>query len=99
MIKHIVMWTFQASESASKEENIAKAKELLLAMPEQIAQIASLEVGDNFSTRPVAYDLVLITTHNHKQDLQGYIAHPKHQEVAAFIGSVKDKSAVVDFEC
>ena len=98
MIKHVVMWTFQASETASKEENIAKAKEMLLSMPEQIPQIASLEVGENFSTRPVAHELVLITTHNNKQDLQGYIEHPKHQEVAAFIGSVKDKSAVVDFE-
>lgn len=95
MIKHVVMWTFAAEK---KQETIERACQLLEAMPAQIPAIETLEVGRNFSDRPVAHDLVLITTHKDRQALQEYQQHPQHVKVAEFIGSAKEQAAVVDFE-
>ena len=95
MIKHIVMWTV---EGENKEEVISQIKEKLEAMPETISEIKQLEVGVNFKESPAAFDVVLTTAFKTKEDLETYVAHPHHQDVAKFIGSVVSNRAVVDYE-
>ncbi|MCB1156656.1 MAG: Dabb family protein [Leptospiraceae bacterium] len=97
MVKHVVMWKVKDTKQGTKEENIQKAKELLEALKEKITAISSLQVGLNFSTRPVAFDLVLITEHKDMEALKDYQEHPEHKKVADFIGEVKLETAVVDF--
>ncbi len=99
MIKHVVMWKFKNSaEGHEKSENIEKVKKVLLALKPAISQLKSLDVGKNFNPSDAAFDLVLISTHEDKESLKGYINHPIHQEAATFIGKVVAERKVVDFE-
>lgn len=98
MVKHVVMWKIKATEGNTKEQNIQKVKEILEAMPPKISEIHSLQVGINFNSKPIAYDLVLITEHKDKEALGNYQVHAEHQKVADFITKVKESGVVVDFE-
>ncbi len=99
MIRHVVMWKFkEMAIGLEKPENIATVIRALKALEPKISEIKSLEVGKNFNPADVAFDLVLISTHEHKEALKGYIDHPFHKEVAAFIGELVAERKVVDFE-
>ena len=97
MIKHIVMFRFKATESKTKQQNIEKAKEELLNLESKIEELESVEVGVNFNPSGQAYDLVLITTHTSKEDLDTYQGHSEHQKVVSFIKTILVERAVVDF--
>ncbi|MGF1637547.1 MAG: Dabb family protein [Cyclobacteriaceae bacterium] len=99
MIKHVVMWRFKdKAEDLTREENKKLLTQKLLDLPKFIQEIDSLEVGENFTSSPAAYELVLITTHESKEALKAYQVHPRHQEVVAFVSEVVSDRVVVDFE-
>ena len=99
MIKHVVMWKLlDIAEGNEKEHNKTIIKEKLEGLKQNIQQIESLEIGFNFNPSDMAYDVVLITTHNSKSELLEYIEHPAHKEAANFIGKVVGDRKVVDFE-
>ncbi|MCC5928209.1 MAG: Dabb family protein [Cyclobacteriaceae bacterium] len=99
MVKHVVMWKFrQQTEDNSAEENKTMLKQKLEELPAVIKEIDSLEVGQNFTVSPAAYEMVLITTHKDREALKAYQVHPKHQEVVAFVSEVASDRVVVDFE-
>lgn len=94
MIVHIVMFTFKEQ---NKRENIAKAKEMLLALRKSIDVLVSIEVGVNFDTAERAMDLSLYSEFQTKEDLETYAVHPEHLKVVEFIKSVTEYSKVVDY--
>ncbi len=99
MIKHVVIWKLKDfAEGNDKSTNKDLIKEKLLGLQQKIQQIDSMEVGYNFNPADAAFDVVLITTHETKEALKEYAAHPDHQQVAGFIGKVVDDRKVVDFE-
>lgn len=99
MIKHIVIWNIKATETASKEENIAKFKEMLLALPKDISEIKSLEVGIKTAASPDNNnDIVLTTTHDTWEELKAYAIHPKHVVVLEFAKTIVESRAAVDYE-
>ena len=99
MIKHIVMWKLkEEAERNNKKVNTSIIKNKLNALVPVIQEILSLEIGENFNPTEAAYDVVLITTHNDRDGLAGYVNHPAHQEAASFIGKVVAERKVVDFE-
>lgn len=93
------MWIFKpVAEGRSGVENIDFVKSELEKLPDSIDSITSLEVGLNFSPSDVAYDMVLISVHPSKSALNDYRQHPKHLEIAEYIGKVTEKRVVVDYE-
>lgn len=99
MIKHIVMWTLlDSAEGRQKAANAAMIKAQLAALPSQIPQIQSLEVGINAKQDAANYDLVLIATFNSWQDLEIYQNHPVHKEFSKFVTKLRKDRAVVDYE-
>jgi len=99
MIKHVVMWRLkELAEGNNKTKNIELVKNKLLQLKPIIAEIESLEVGENYNFSDDAFELVLITTHHDKNALSRYINHPEHKEAAAFIANVVKERVVVDFE-
>ena len=99
MIKHIVMWTIRDGiEGRSKAESMAMLKSQLEELPELIREIKFFEVGFNSNQSDAAYDVILISHFASKKDLQTYQAHPEHVKVAAFVSTIRNKRAVVDFE-
>ena len=97
MVAHIVCWRIKETE-LSRDENIAKTKEVLEALQSFIPELIKLEVGIDFNKSDAAYDLSLYTLFNSKEDLRAYQVHPEHQKVAEFIKSVASERVVVDYE-
>lgn len=94
MVKHIVMWTL-------KEKNQDKALEIkngLEGLKEKLSYIKFIEVGINFNTTDSAYDIVLNSDFETKEDLNKYQVSEEHLEVAAKIRDAVSKRAVVDYE-
>lgn len=98
MLKHVVMWQFKDSaEGKTKAENCAYIKARLEALPAKIPSIRSLEVGINAYPGAMAFDMVLITEFETKDDLDLYAAHPDHVAVSEYVGKVRISRAVVDY--
>jgi len=95
MFVHIVMFRFR---DENKDKNIEKVKSMLLALPEKIESLKSMEVGVDFLHSERSMDLVLTSTFDNKDGLESYRVHPAHQEVVSFIKEVTVESRVVDYE-
>ena len=96
MLKHIVMWKLKEE---NKSENAQKIKAMLEALPGIIPQIKSLAVGIDIGADAAgSYDACLITTFDDTAALEIYQNHPEHKKVAAFVATVRENRAVVDFE-
>lgn len=99
MIHHIVMWKLKDSaEGKSKAENVQVIKEKLESLAEVIPQIESLHVGINIENKYTNFDVVLDSYFESMDDLMAYQIHPKHNEVADFIGKVREERSCVDYE-
>jgi len=95
MVVHIVMFRFK---DENKDDNIEKVKSMLLALPEKIESLKSMEVGVDFLHSERSMDLVLTSTFDDRDGLESYRVHPAHQEVVSFIKEVTVESRVVDYE-
>jgi len=94
MVKHIVMWRLHQNNAEIR----AMIKDLLNKLPAVIPELKSLEVAEDINRGPVAFDLVLITTHSDTADLKKYQKHPEHVSVAKRITELARDRVVVDFE-
>ncbi len=93
MIRHVVFFKI-------KNENIDKQdlKNLILSLEGKIDCIKYYQVGTNFSKEERAYDLVLISDFQTKEDLSLYATHPEHLKVISKVKSKGITTKVVDFE-
>lgn len=99
MIKHIVMWKLKETALGhTKAENAAIIKDKLEQLNEKLDLIKTLEVGINRSLSNTDFDAVLISEFNSNDDLEAYLIHPLHVEIAEFIKQVRTDRAVVDFK-
>jgi hypothetical protein len=94
MLTHIVF--FKLKERTP--EVVQKTKEVLLNMEGKIEQLLSIEVGVDVVHSERSYDIALVTKFNSLEDLSIYNAHPIHQVVIAYIGTVREAIASVDYE-
>jgi len=99
MIIHIVMFTLKDfAEGKDKSENLIIMKEKLESLIDNIDLIRKIEVGLNYNSSAAAYDIVLYSEFDSKEDLDAYQIHPEHRKVAEFIVKLDEKRAVVDYE-
>ncbi len=98
MVAHIVMWRIAATEEKSKAENIEMVRQRLSELPDHISEIVEYEIGVNQIESDRAFDIVLVSRFQTWADLETYRTHPRHVRVAEFIGSLREQSAVVDYE-
>lgn len=78
MIVHLVMFKFK--DGISKDHpRVQEVVAGMRALPPAVPEIRGWEIGFNFSTRPIAYDIGLYSTFDNEPDLQTYINHPQHQ--------------------
>lgn len=96
MVKHIV--SFQLQGSADVRLDAARRfKDALLALPEQIDVLRSMEVGINQNPNE-DWDVVLTAVVPSMADVDVYAKHPAHVAAAAIIAPLKAARACVDFE-
>ncbi len=92
MIRHAVLMSFLDPADAP----LAKAR--LEALPPQIPELLTLEVGLDVVGSPASAHLLLLTTHDSVETLKAYQAHPVHQEFGAWVGSRLAARNVADIE-
>ena len=96
MIKHIV--TFKLSGTADERSRVAKAfRDALLALPEQIDVLESMEVGIN-ENPDEDWDVVLTAVVPTMADVAIYAKHPAHVAAAGLLAGYKEARACVDYE-
>lgn len=95
MIKHIVAFKLKGS-SELKKEKAESFRVALLALPNQIDCLLSMEVGINCNSEET-WDLVLTAIVENFDDLVKYSCHPKHLEAVDIIKDYKEARACVDY--
>ena len=93
MIKHIVF--FRLPETFTQKELLVSK---LKGLEQKIDFIRSLEVGENFTDSPRAYDIALTVLVDTKEDLSVYATHKEHLPVVEFIRENGKETCVVDYE-
>jgi hypothetical protein len=93
------MWKLkEIAEGNDKIKNAKIIKEKLCELKNDIPEMLTVAVyidGD-IGKETENYDAVVILDVANQEDLKKYLDHPKHVEVAQFIGKVREKRAVLD---
>lgn len=97
MVKHIVTFKFKGTDQVRRQA-AEEFKNALMALPEQIEVLKSMEVGINENPAE-SWDLVLTAVVDKMEDVAVYSCHPAHVAAAAIIKDVKDSRACVDYNC
>lgn len=95
MVRHIVTFRFTGTP-AERRAVAERFRDALLALPAQIEELKSIEVGINENPAE-ADDLVLIAEAETLADVAVYSAHPAHQAAVALIAGHKGSRSCVDY--
>jgi hypothetical protein len=99
MLRHIVMWKLkEQAEGATREENAAKARELLLACARLDPGIVHFEVGTAAPGLECTCDLVLDSTFRDQAALVAYQNHPQHVAIKPFMKAIVEARQCMDYE-
>ena len=95
MVRHIV--TFKLSGSPEERRMVAERfRDALLALPEKIDVLKSMEVGINENPSE-EWDVVLAAVVPDMQSVEVYAKHPAHVAAASLIAGHKEARACVDY--
>lgn len=95
MVKHVVTFKFKGS-SEERADIARRFAEALIALPEQIEELKSIEVGININPKET-WDLVLTATADSLEDVAAYSAHPAHVAAVQIMAPFKEDRACVDY--
>lgn len=96
MVKHIVM--FKLSGTAEERRSVAeKFKEALMALPDQIDCLQSMEAAVNQNPNE-QWDVVLTAVVPTMADVEVYAKHPAHVAAAGLLAGHKECRGCVDYE-
>jgi hypothetical protein len=99
MLRHIVMWKLkEQAEGASREDNVARAKALLMACARLDPGIVHFDVGTAQAGLECTYDLVLDSTFRDQAALLAYQNHPQHVAIKPFMKAVVEARQCMDYE-
>lgn len=96
MVKHIVTFKLKGTD-AERQQAACRFKDALLALPDVIDVLVSIEVGINQNPSE-DWDVVLTAIVPSMADVETYAKHPAHVAAAAIIAPLKDARACVDYE-
>lgn len=95
MVKHIVM--FKLSGTNAERRAVAGAfRDALMALPQQIDVLRSIEVGLNDNPAE-DWDVVLTAVVDSMADVEVYAKHPAHVAAAGLLAGHKECRACVDY--
>lgn len=95
LFTHIVFFRLKDKS----QENVNKARDILLAMEGKIEELKYLHVGVDLVHSERSYDIALITKFDSMESMDKYQIHPVHvNEVLHYLKPMLEGSAAVDFE-
>ncbi len=99
MIRHVVAFQLTAASDAERAADISEMQSRLNALVGVIPGLISMSLKPDLGLVEDHWDVVLVSEHDDNAALEGYQAHPAHQEAGAFIRSVTSSDRVtVDYE-
>jgi hypothetical protein len=99
MIKHIVL--FKISKVKTPEEGqlqLKRMQEIFSPLGDKLPFITEYRTGMNFNTASHAWDFVIDSTFENKEDLQKYQESPEHKEAIKIASAIEKSKAVIDYE-
>jgi hypothetical protein len=94
MIKHVVMLKFKKD---AQEAAIGELEKKLGALPGEIPEIKSHELGRDVIRSERSYDFALVSVFEDIESLKRYQIHPRHQEVLKILKDLCESVLVADF--
>lgn len=94
MIVNNVLLKFKSCD----KDKVKEAQAVLLSLKGKIDVLLDIQVEENIRPGQTTYDLLLITKYAPLEDLNTYLTHPAHLEVAKYIGGVLDTQASLCYE-
>ncbi len=95
MLKHIVMVKFNANQDVEKLSG--EFKKLLESLLPSVESLKAMEVGQNISTRPSAFHLVLTAVFDDEDGLNAYRSHPDHVKILQRMKETVEQVVVTDY--
>lgn len=96
-IRHVVAFTIAAEDAEVRAQQAAEAARQLNALAGVVPSLISMSAGANVLFPGANWDLVLVADFADEAALDAYQVHPAHEEVVAYIGSVRKDRIAVDF--
>ena len=97
-LRHVVAFRMASDDAAVRAAHAADAAARLNALVGVVPSLRAMSAGANTLFPGENWDLVLVADFDDAAGLAAYATHPVHEEVAAFIGSVRAERVAVDFE-
>jgi hypothetical protein len=94
MIRHIVLFKFKAETTPEQRASFVSG---LRGLPARIDILRHVEVGENITDSPRAFDISLMVDVDNEADLKAYAAHPDHQPIIKMAGEFCEISKLVDY--
>jgi heme-degrading monooxygenase HmoA len=98
VIRHVVMFTLASRDDAQRAADVAEARRRLTALVGVVPGLRTISLERDLGRVDGHFDVVLVSDHDDEAALEAYQAHPAHVDASAFIRSVTDDRAGVDFE-
>lgn len=95
VIRHVALFRFKPEFT---EEQRQAWIVMIRDLPQHIPEVKALCIGTDVVGGPDSYDVGLVADFDSLADMDAYNKHPRHQDVLAVSGPVKEHLAVVDFE-
>lgn len=97
-LRHIVMWRLKEhAEGHSRQENMLKARDILLQFAHLTPGIELFEVGIQTDGLDCTSDLILNSIFKDEAALKAYQNHPDHVAIKPFMKSVVEQRSCMDF--
>lgn len=96
LLRHVVLFNF--NEKAT-DNIIRQIEDKFMALPNEIAEMHSLEWGTNNSAEGLdkGFTHCFFVTFLSEEDREKYLPHPSHQKFVDFIGPYVEDVTVVDY--
>ena len=92
------MFQLSAASDAERAADLSGLSERLTALVGVVPGLQSLVVKPDLGLVEGHWDVVLVSEHDDNEALEGYQSHPAHVEAGAFVRSVTNDRATVDYE-
>lgn len=99
MIKHIVFFKLSKYNSAEEKQlQLKQMNDIFSPLGRMLSYIVEFKTGTNFTDVPHAWDFVIDSVFNNKEELKMYMESAEHVEAVKKASVIEKTKAVVDYE-
>ncbi|MFV0373445.1 Dabb family protein [Microbacterium sp.] len=96
MIRHIVVFQMASDDAAERAAHAAESARRLNALVGVVPTLRAMSAGANVLAHGTNWDLGLVADFDDEAGLDAYLVHPAHEEVGAYLATVRGDRLAVD---